>query len=157
MSKYIDIVFDGPPGPTCGRFVEVEDEFGKSINFGEWVERPDGWNVLRIPDSEELLAACQLALSEEGRQGDGSMWPHTVDTIREAIKNATSCQGTSCPRHAATHEDMERRCVEAESRLAKLLTIAKELVPICHQDLRGGWGGQLSDLDDAIEFAETPY
>ncbi len=47
----IDIVFDGPPGPESGRFVEVEDESGASINFGEWIERDDGFWVLRIPDS----------------------------------------------------------------------------------------------------------
>jgi len=45
---FFDIVFDGPPGPVSGRFVEVEDESGASINVGEWVERPDGFWVLRI-------------------------------------------------------------------------------------------------------------
>ena len=50
-SKHIDIVFDGPPGPEAGRFVEVEDAAGKSIRIGEWIEQPDTktW-VLRIPD-----------------------------------------------------------------------------------------------------------
>ena len=33
----IDIVFDGPPGPESGRFVEVEDEQGHNINAGEWI------------------------------------------------------------------------------------------------------------------------
>ena len=47
--KTVDIVFDGPPGPEAGRFVEVEDENGASINYGEWVEREDGYWVLRIP------------------------------------------------------------------------------------------------------------
>lgn len=45
---FIDIVFDGPPGPECGCFVEVEDEGGRSVNFGEWVHRPDGYWALRI-------------------------------------------------------------------------------------------------------------
>ena len=49
MSRTVDIVFDGPPGPVAGRFVEVEDESGASIRFGEWVERDDGYWVLRIP------------------------------------------------------------------------------------------------------------
>jgi hypothetical protein len=48
--SYLDIVFDGPPGPTCGRFVEVEDPNGASIRLGEWVQRDDGYWVLRIPD-----------------------------------------------------------------------------------------------------------
>ncbi len=46
--KYVDIVFDGPPGPEAGRFVEVENSLGQSIRFGEWVHRPDGYWVLRI-------------------------------------------------------------------------------------------------------------
>jgi hypothetical protein len=44
----IDVVFDGPPGPEAGRFVEVENEYGESINVGEWVYREDGYWVLRL-------------------------------------------------------------------------------------------------------------
>jgi hypothetical protein len=46
---YIDIVFHGPPGPEAPRFVEAEDSSGRSIDFGEWVQRPDGYWALRIP------------------------------------------------------------------------------------------------------------
>lgn len=48
-NKYIDIVFDAPPGPVSGTFVEVEDQTGESIKVGEWIERSDGYWVLRIP------------------------------------------------------------------------------------------------------------
>ena len=41
MDQHIDIVFDEPPGPKSGRFVEVEDANGNSIRFGEWIERDD--------------------------------------------------------------------------------------------------------------------
>jgi hypothetical protein len=47
--KYVDIVFDGPPAPESGRFVEVEDDTGRSINLGEWIHRPDGFWALRLP------------------------------------------------------------------------------------------------------------
>jgi hypothetical protein len=47
-SKYIDIVFEGGPGPVPPRFVEVEDDQGHSINYGQWVKREDGYWVLRI-------------------------------------------------------------------------------------------------------------
>lgn len=43
------VVFDGPPGPEAGRFVECEDAEGRGINAGEWIERPNGWWALRIP------------------------------------------------------------------------------------------------------------
>lgn len=46
--EYIDIVFDGPPSHESGRFVEVENSEGRSINFGEWVQRPDGFWALRL-------------------------------------------------------------------------------------------------------------
>lgn len=49
MTAY-HIVFDGPPGPTAGRFVEVENDQGQSIRAGEWRERPDGLWELVIPE-----------------------------------------------------------------------------------------------------------
>jgi len=45
---YLDIVFDGPPSHEAPRFVEVENEQGCSVRAGEWVEREDGYWVLRI-------------------------------------------------------------------------------------------------------------
>lgn len=47
---HIDIVFDGAPGPEGPRFVEVENGRGASIKVGEWIERADGFWVLRIPE-----------------------------------------------------------------------------------------------------------
>lgn len=47
--SYRDIVFDGPPGPEAPRLIDVVDEEGRSVEFGEWIERPDGTWVLRIP------------------------------------------------------------------------------------------------------------
>ena len=50
---YIDIVFDGPPGPEGeARFIEVEDASGRSISCRTWIERPDGSWVLRITAAE---------------------------------------------------------------------------------------------------------
>lgn len=46
--EYIDIVFDGPPTHEPGRFVEVEDSGGRSINYGRWVRRENGYWALRI-------------------------------------------------------------------------------------------------------------
>ena len=44
----INILFDGPPGPEAGlRFIEIENDAGRSISIGEWTERGDYW-VLRI-------------------------------------------------------------------------------------------------------------
>ena len=58
----INIVFDGPPGPEAGRFVEVETDDGKSINAGEWIKRPDGLWALRI-----VPAKCCLFFADHAR------------------------------------------------------------------------------------------
>ena len=47
-TREIRIVFTGPPGPKMPQFVEVEDEAGRSVNFGEWVKRDDGYWELRL-------------------------------------------------------------------------------------------------------------
>jgi len=47
----VNIIFDGPPGPEGGRFVEVENDDGKSINYGEWRELEGGCWALRIEKS----------------------------------------------------------------------------------------------------------
>lgn len=49
MNKEIRIVFDGPPGPEGGRFVEVVSERGESLQIGKWVESGEYW-YLEIPD-----------------------------------------------------------------------------------------------------------
>lgn len=61
---HIDIVFTGPPGPTGCEFVEVEDHTGRSIRFGEWVTREDGYTVLRFTDSRAELLALRGAVDE---------------------------------------------------------------------------------------------
>lgn len=48
MLQKVCIVFDGPPGPESGRFVEAEDEYGRGIRVGEWVERPGGMWALEL-------------------------------------------------------------------------------------------------------------
>lgn len=52
----IDIVFDGPPAPESGRFVEVEDtNTGRSVARGQWVQRSDGYWALRMLDPNALM------------------------------------------------------------------------------------------------------
>lgn len=42
----VHVVFDGPPGPEAGRFVECETPDGRSINAGDWHKRADGlWEL----------------------------------------------------------------------------------------------------------------
>jgi hypothetical protein len=40
------VVFDGPPGPESGRFVEVEDVLGNGLSVGKWEEMENGmWRL----------------------------------------------------------------------------------------------------------------
>ena len=81
MAQHVDIVFDGPPGPESGRFVEAEEANGKSIRFGQWIERSDGRWVLRISpgdfenvraiDVRQVQAALDRAAERVRREGPG--------------------------------------------------------------------------------------
>lgn len=67
--NYIAIVFDGPPSHEAGRFVEVNDSHGKSIDIGTWVSRGDG--------------SWELRIAVDKLKDDNDM---TVDTSREAVQ-----------------------------------------------------------------------
>jgi hypothetical protein len=54
----MDIVFDGPPDHVAPRFVEVEVG-GAGVGVGEWIQRPDGYWVLRL-SAEQLEKAARL-------------------------------------------------------------------------------------------------
>ena len=56
---YIDNVFDGPPSHESGRFVEVEDSAGKSVNVGTWIQGDHGFWRLRIPMQDERVAELE--------------------------------------------------------------------------------------------------
>jgi len=73
----IDILFDGPPGPVSGRFVEVESPAGVSIKFGSWVRRDDAgddWWALRIGTAE--FAAVRLPLERRVAQLEAEAGHH---------------------------------------------------------------------------------
>lgn len=60
MSKELRIVVEVAPGPMS-QFVEVEDEHGKSVNVGEWRDRPDMLSelVIKLPaNNHDDVKAC---------------------------------------------------------------------------------------------------
>ena len=54
----IQIRFDGPPEHVAGRFVEVEDDSGRSISVGEW--KQDGQDWLLLIDTDELMPQSNI-------------------------------------------------------------------------------------------------
>jgi hypothetical protein len=131
---HIDIVFDGPPSHESGRFVEVEDGTGKSIKFGEWIHRPDGYWVLRF--TADRLAAAPIQSERfaghiEGpwRIGryDASGCLVVADACQQGIATAFGSDEigkanarliAAAPSLAAERESLYQRLGEAEARIA---------------------------------------
>lgn len=111
----IDIVFDGPPAPETGRFVEVEDPARHSIgDVGEWIHRDDGYWVLRIPDPRDLLDALK---AERAR----------AEAMREALDAVCLDLHVALTRHMILPTDIDRRVVKAiYDRAAAALSSAGE-------------------------------
>jgi len=42
-TREIHVVFDARPGKDMPTLVEIEDESGRSIDAGQWRQRPDGY------------------------------------------------------------------------------------------------------------------
>jgi hypothetical protein len=63
-SRFVDIVHAYPPGPDSS-FVEVENEDGRGMKLGEWIERQDGVWVLRIWRHD-----FEAAMPEQRRESD---------------------------------------------------------------------------------------
>ena len=62
--RLVNIVFDGPPGNEAGRFVEVENENGHSISFGEWIEYQQGYWALTFENPIDRLNALEAENAE---------------------------------------------------------------------------------------------
>jgi hypothetical protein len=64
--RNLHFVFDAFPSPEGARFIELEDDDGFSISYGEWVQRADGLVELVITDPRPLEAALS-SIKEVGK------------------------------------------------------------------------------------------
>jgi hypothetical protein len=48
-TEFVNICFDRGPGPWPQQLIDVEDDQGRSVNYGDWLEREDGTWALRVP------------------------------------------------------------------------------------------------------------
>ena len=91
MADHVDIVFDGPPGPESGRFIEAEDADGKSIKFGEWIERADGRWALRITAADFRSHAASWTSPRYRQPWTG--WQSASGERGRAMVASVSCRG----------------------------------------------------------------
>lgn len=95
-TRYIDILFDGPPSHQAGRFVEVENERGQSINAGTWLSpsdtedddgKSDGFWRLRIKTKPSLNVLARII---HKIAADHGFWPEEGRNMGEMLMLATS-------------------------------------------------------------------
>lgn len=113
------IIFDGPPGPEGGRFVEVENGEGKSVNAGEW-SIEGALHVLTI-DVSNAISANSKELRETIRNREqaeltalAELDEARADIKRlkiagEAMRRALVCFNIRRhPRTSRSHDESER-------------------------------------------------
>ena len=107
-TKFFDIVFDGPPSHEAGRFVETEDSNRRSVCLGEWVERDDGYWVLRIPAVGDDEAKYDALISVAKAERDALLAEH--EAVAEGYGDETADGGCDCLscRIIRAHDNAER-------------------------------------------------
>lgn len=121
MKEFIDIVFDGPPGPVSGRFVEVEDETGKSVRIGLWLQTEDTyWRLRIIP--EMLTKNWQKFLAEFVKMGNDPN-EFTLDQLKQRYDESPYCkvQGASMTSKKILELHKELQVLEEKKHIIKKL------------------------------------
>lgn len=120
MSEVIRLIFDGPPSPTAGRFIEAENEAGASIRVGEWKEHRniEGWWELVIDlDRMRSAAAPETAAALEKAREDIA---ELVDALKYAANELKITAGYfRCEGMRGTAEGVEYAKERLRATLAK--------------------------------------
>ena len=84
----ICIIFDGPPSHDAGRFVEVENEAGKSIRVGNWRERDDElWSLdIEVGDMETFIDEHGVCVARDKHQERADVLRKMLDTALQALE-----------------------------------------------------------------------
>lgn len=131
----INVVFDGPPGPVAGRFVEVETDDGNGIGIGEWVDRGDGMWSLRIeatalaqpaPDLPVTLCGQRLAAVRRRHRGVPPRVHERECGMSGAAVLTASCRTCS---GVGVVDDGDRLCPECRA-LTKVMANV-QVTPAC--------------------------
>lgn len=95
--RYVDIVFDGSPGPEGPRFVEAELD-GRSIKIGEWVKMPERdygpggvlqyWSLrVKMPVMPSMLLASASAVDHPSHYNVHPSGVEAIDIMEHMTGN----------------------------------------------------------------------
>ena len=112
----IDIVFQGEHG-TGLTFVEVEDQNGYGIRIGEWIEREDGFKVLRIGHLELNAGrrAELLAKLDDVVEGRWSTWNNFAHDFEHGPERAAVCDAQQAVMLSAAIQAYPAAVLEGEN------------------------------------------
>ncbi len=156
--KYIDIVFidenkgNREPSPPKLEFVEVENAQGESVGVGRWIDREDGFTVLRLFDdatkamTDPLLdvgtiqpseKSCLTALAEYVANLDvantqrGRVWRMIRDAGLNGVTDSEvqyALDMTACTEHPRRGELVAKGLVENSGRLRATLHSGRKAI-----------------------------
>ena len=103
----INIIFDGPPGPTSGHFIEVETDDGMSIKVGEWLQEGPYWKlrITKLPSlgcdkcgyynitAENSDVACLYVGREDCKPGYKHFKSRSKEISKVIVKEASDDDG----------------------------------------------------------------
>lgn len=85
----INVVFDGPPSNKSGRFIEVENDKGASVDVGTWYQRGDGLWSLRVT-AADIIRATEHPGSCENCGHDSDCGLHNEPALPIATHDCTA-------------------------------------------------------------------
>ena len=164
----MQIRFDGPPGHVSGRFVEVEDERGRSIRVGRWAREGTDW-LLIIPEDQGLREAVKqvlveldgfLSIEQQGLDWEGVILPRLADRLRFALANPNAIvrlrEGLTCetcggPLGCVCHPAHLKAVIFDESKEKRMSgTIGEKLDQIISICQMGTGRGGIRELENSI-------
>lgn len=118
-TRRVRVILDGPPGPEAGRFVELEDDAGKSIGLGSWIELAP-----RNPDAPSLWA-LEIPIAETAQvasyRDDFEKMHQRMEAARAELEDARA-QAAAAKRDADAWNETAKRYAINEQFWRELVT-----------------------------------
>ena len=105
MTKYLDVLLARGPGPSSD-FIELEDDERRGVGSprAEWIDRDDGYTVLRIHLEDAVqykrgwIHAMQSVMTFDGMVIETSLPPGAVGPLLATMRNKILARMRADPR-----------------------------------------------------------